>query len=261
MKRLVKLVWVAVSVAAIFVFGCKKDGNKNKNMSGTFNGAAQTLGNGTIHSFVVLDAQGKPLTIGLKFTETALSGLSNDTTKDMMNMASQVELPAEAKITGFNHLEVDWNPTGHEPKAIYGLPHFDFHFYLISKEEQASVIPGPDTVSVPADNIPQDYKSGVVAVPDMGVHWIDVKSPELNGQKFTDTFIYGFYHGELTFIEPMITAAFLLTKPDFKINIKQPVSFQKTGYYPTVQHIQYDIDSKEYTLSLEGLTYHTGSLN
>jgi hypothetical protein len=61
----------------------------------------------------------------------------------------------------------------------------------------------------------------------MGVHWVDIKSPEFNGQKFTDAFIYGFYHGSLTFIEPMITISFLSAKPDFKLNIKQPEAFKK----------------------------------
>jgi hypothetical protein len=29
----------------------------------------------------------------------------------------------------------------------------------------------------------------------MGVHWIDPKSPEFNGGKFTQTFIFGSYDG------------------------------------------------------------------
>jgi hypothetical protein len=44
---------------------------------------------------------------------------------------------------GVDHLELDWNPFGHEPRAVHGVRHFYFHFYYITKEEQASVIPGP----------------------------------------------------------------------------------------------------------------------
>ena len=255
MKWFNKVFLMMLSAAIVFVTGCKKDNNNNNGSGGTFYGANQALGNGTIRSFVILDAKGIPQTIGMKFTEGALSGLPSDSTAEH---DTPVELPSQAKITGFDHLEVDWNPVGHEPKAIYGLPHFDFHFYMISKAEQQSVIPGPDTASVPAAFIPQDYQSGVIAVPDMGVHWVDVKAPEFNGQKFTDTYIYGFYHGKMTFVEPMITAEFLSSKPDFKINIKQPTDFQKSGYYPAVQHIQYDPNAKEYTMALEGLKYYTG---
>ena len=257
MKHVRRIALCGMMAYLISLSACKKDDNKTPE-SKTFYGDAQSLGNGTIRSFVVLDKNGTPQTIGMKFTEPALSGLPTDST---VEHDTPVPLPQEAAITGFNHLEVDWNPVGHEPKAIYGLPHFDFHFYLITKEEQAAVIPGPDTISVAPDFIPQDYISGVQAVPDMGVHWFDPKAPEFNGQKFTDTFIYGFYHGRMTFMEPMATAAFISSRPDFKIQIKQPLSFQKNGYYPTVEHLYYDASSKEYTVALEGLKYATGKEN
>ena len=257
MKHVKKIVLCGIISGVISLHSCKKDGNKVPE-SKTFYGDEQPLGNGTIRSFVVLDKNGKPQSIGMKFTVEALSGLPTDST---VEHDTPVPLPEEAAITGFDHLEVDWNPVGHDPKPIYGLPHFDFHFYMITKEEQAAVIPGPDTIPVPPTFIPQDYVSGVQAVPDMGVHWIDMKAPEFNGQKFTDTFIYGFYHGRMTFMEPMATAAFISSKPDFKIQIKQPESFQKTGYYPTVQHLYFDASSKEYTMVLEGLKFSAGKEN
>ena len=256
MKRIDILFLLMISAAALVLTGCKKDHNKGNDSEGTLYGPGQTFGNGIFRSFVVLDAKGIPQTIGMKFTEGVLSGLPTDSTSEH---DTPVELPSQAEITGYNHLEMDWNPVGHDPKPIYGLPHFDFHFYMISKQEQATVVPGPDTVSVPAKFIPQDYHSGVIAVPDMGVHWVDVTSPEFNGQPFTNTFIYGFYHGKMTFLEPMITRAFLSNHAEFKITIKQPSAFQKSGYYPTVQHIQYDSSAREFTLSLEGLTFHNGT--
>ena len=49
------------------------------------------------------------------------------------------------------------------------------------------------------------------AVPDMGNHLIDSKSPELvtKGTIFTHTFIFGAYDGHVSFYEPMITRAYL----------------------------------------------------
>ena len=256
MKKTMKSFVMMIPVAIICATGCKKDGNKDNEKDEIFYGPVQSLGYGKISSFVVLDAKGIPQTIGLKFSEAALTGLPTDTVEEH---ETPVELPSQAKITGFDHLVVDWNPAGHEPKQIYGLPHFDFHFYLVNKAEQASVIPGPDTVTVPAKYIPKDYQSGVIAIPDMGVHWFDLKAPEFTGQPFTDTYIYGFYHGKMTFVEPMITTAFLSTKPDFNLNIKQPQAFQKSGFYPTTEHIRFDNKTKEYTLSLEGLTYYSAN--
>lgn len=97
--------------------------------------------------------------------------------------------------------------------------------------------------------------SGVIAVPDMGVHWVDSLAPEFKGQKFTNTYIYGFYHGKLTFTEDMATIAWLSTKPDSKLVIKQPKAFQKAGYYPSLSHISYDAAAQEYTIAMEGLKW------
>jgi hypothetical protein len=238
-------------IPVLLISACNKDDDQKK-QSGTFYGPTGPLGQGTVRSFVILNAAGKPEIIGMKFSASALTGLPIDATKEW---EYPFELPKEALSTGFDHLAIDWNPQGHDPKPIYGLPHLDFHFYTITKEEQAKVIPGPDTVSVPKNYIPQDYTSGVIAIPDMGVHWSDSKAPEFTGQQFTDTFVYGFYHGRLTFLEPMATTAWLQTRPDFKINIKQPQYFQKAGYYPSVSHISYDANANEYTLALEGLKW------
>ena len=57
-------------------------------------------------------------------------------------------------------------------------------------------------------------------VPLMGVHWIDVRSPELQGmfgkpeayKPFTTTFLYGSWEGRFIFAEPMITRAYILSK-------------------------------------------------
>jgi hypothetical protein len=252
MKRS-KQIFLSLSVASLIIFfSCKKSSKVNDNLPGATYGTEAVLGKGTVRSFVIMNDAGKPETIGMQFSASALDNLPTDSTKEY---EFPVELPEEAKVTGFDHLAVDWNPVGHDPKPIYGLPHFDFHFYRITKEEQAAVIPGPDNVPVPETYVPKDYISGMIAVPDMGVHWVDSKAPEFTGQKFTDTFIYGFYHGELTFMEPMITREFLLTKPDFIINIKQPRAFQKQGYYPTFSHIRYDASSNEYIMTLGGLEW------
>jgi hypothetical protein len=241
----------------IFSQACKKDDNKNSKYK-TVYGDPQPLGKGTIRSFIVLDATNTPTTIGMKLSSGALTGLPGDST---VEHDTPVPLPAGVTVAGFDHLEVDWNPVGHEPKAIYGFPHFDFHFYLITKEEQASVIGGPDTVTVPAVFVPNDYVSGVIAVPDMGVHWFDSKAPEFSGQHFTDTYIYGFYHGKMSFVEPMATLAFISSKPDFTVQIKQPLAYQRKGYYPTVQHLYFDESTKEYTMALEGLVYSNGTFD
>ena len=164
-------------------------------------------------------------------------------------------MPKNKGKSFYSHVLIDWNPQGHVPLFAYGLPHFDFHFYMITPQEQSQVIPGPDTIPVDPKYIPQNYVSGMMAVPDMGTHWVDTTSGEFHGQPFTITFIYGFYHGEMTFLEPMISKACLDTKPDVTLPIKQPQAFQKHGYYPTKVHLYFDDHDQQYVIALEGLTY------
>ena len=238
---------------AIMIFissfiSCKKDSKK-----GTFYSNETKIGNGTVRTFVTLNDNGDPETIGYKFSEGMLTGLPD---KDAMTNMFNLSFPVEARATGYDHAELDWNPHGHDPVQIYGVPHFDFHFYIVGMDQLSAIVPGPDTVAVDQQYIPTDYMSGVMAVPNMGVHWVDSTSSEFQGKPFTATFIYGFYHGKMLFVEPMITQAFLQTHPDASFNVKQPAEFQTSGYYPTKWSVHYNSNKKEYTVALEGLQKH-----
>jgi Domain of unknown function (DUF5602) len=249
---------ILISMAAILVFttitSCKKDDNKSPK---TLYGTAVALGGDSIRSFVTLDENGQAQSVGLQFGENALNDLPTDTMPGMPNYMYQLSMPQYANAAGIDHIEADWNPFGHEPHAVYGVPHFDFHFYYVTAAEQASVVPGPDAVPVPPQFIPKDYFVPVpIAVPYMGVHWFDSTVVEFHGAAFTSTFIYGFYHGNMTFLEPMITKAFLQTHPDFSAAIKQPQSFQKSNYYPTTYQVKYDATKHVYLITLLDLVKH-----
>jgi hypothetical protein len=237
----------AMIVATSFI-SCKKD-----SAAATYYGDETKVGDGTIQTFVTLNSNKQPESIGYKFTESMLDGLPD---ADGMENMFHLTFPPQAGSTGFDHGEVDWNPYGHDPVQIYGYPHFDFHFYIVGMDQLSQIIPGPDTVAVEPQYIPKDYVTGVMAVPNMGVHWADTLSSEYQGQKFTKTLIYGFYHGKMLFVEPMITKEFLETHPDITMDVKQPSAFQNPGYYPTKWSIHYDSGKKEFTVALEGLEKH-----
>jgi hypothetical protein len=243
------LFFSAALVLATSFISCQKDHSK----AATYYGDETKVGDGTVRTFVTLNNNGDPETIGYQFSESMLSGLPD---KDAMSNMFNLSFPSEASATGYDHAELDWNPHGHDPVQIYGVPHFDFHFYIVGLDELSTIVPGPDTVAVAKQYIPTDYMSGVVAVPNMGVHWVDSTSSEFRGKPFTATFIYGFYHGKMLFVEPMITLAFLQTHPDVSFDVKQPAAFQTSGYYPTRWSIHYDSNKKEYTVALEGLEKH-----
>ncbi len=221
---------------------------------GTFEGENKTLGNGTVYSWVTLDREGNPSSIGVNFTELALERLPEGEIIEYT-----LALPEEAASTAYDHIGIDWNPQGHEPQGIYDMPHFDVHFYMISHEGRDKITAsGEDCKNLskePAPGyIPEGYVSTPGGVPRMGAHWIDPEAPEFNGQPFNETFIYGFYGGKMVFVEPMVTIAFLETKPEVTKELKLPECYPTSAYYPTNYSISYNDTGKEYTLALENLT-------
>lgn len=253
--HLFKMSWVAALLMMPCLFSCSDEIEMEDNQSNkeaTYYGDKVNLGNGTVRSYITLDKYKNPKSIGFNFTEEALDGLSSST--DPMDNMYMLNLPAEASISGYQHLEINWNPEGHEPLEVYGLPHFDFHFYLVGAEELAKVESGPDTTPVSSEFIPMGYVSGVESIPNMGVHWVDSNSDEFKGKQFSKTFVYGFYKGKMLFVEPMITRAFLKTNPKVSYKIKQPDKFQNHAWYPEKYSIIYKRESKEYFVSLDKMT-------
>jgi hypothetical protein len=219
----------------------------------------------------VLDARNgrRPLEIGVAIDEKGLEGLP----AHGMPLMLRPPLPAGAPAP-YRFVMLDWNPHGHEPEGIYDSPHFDFHFYRITHDEVMAMVPtDPNFVSRANDlpsgaYVPPFYTIATPdgassAVPQMGVHWLDVRSPELQGvlgnpegyRPFTKTFLYGSWAGEMIFYEPMITRAHLLTRPDEVIPIPQPALYPEPGWYPSAYRISWDPRAREYRVGLVGLEW------
>jgi hypothetical protein len=233
--------------------------------AGTYMGQFTLMGNGTVRSWVKYGSNGRPASLGVTFSETALSGLPQKLPKGMPMWEYVLTLPKEARVTGFDHISLDWNPQGHDPLKLYKAPHFDVHFYLSSqKERKAITFQGADKVRGIKTPDAKYFPAGYItppgtAVPQMGAHAIDSATPELKGQPFTHTFLYGYHAGQITFIEPMISKAFLDGKPNVFIPVKQPAAYLKRGYYPTSYRMAFDPVRREYTISLDGLTLRQGT--
>lgn len=223
-----------------------------------YKGESQPLGNGQIHTWVKF-RKGKLTAIGITFDETALQNLITEPPPGKEGEEYVLALPEEAANTIFKHALVNWNPHGHPPANIYNVGHFDFHFYLIPNEERLKITAQGDDIAVSDKPLPAEFQpAGYIlppdtAVPQMGSHWVDANAHELHGQAFTKTFLYGSYDGKLIFLEPMITKAYLETKPNITEAIKLPAKFEKSGFYPTKYSIRYDEKTKVYTVALEGM--------
>jgi hypothetical protein len=260
-------------------------------------GTPTALGNGIIRTYVVLDDKngGRPLEVGLAMSEQSLEGLpagapmSGAITGDMhhtMGNALLLDLPAQ-NPTPFKFVQFDWNPNGHEPDSVYTLPHFDFHFYTVPVEVRNSIVPSDPQYGVKAANLPAaQYRSpfyidgataaggipaALATVPLMGLHWLDVRSPEIQKlagnpgawQPFTKTFLRGSWNGQFIFEEPMITRAYILAKKaatdpsviDEIIPLSTPQAYSPAGYYPSAYRITWDAQRQEYRIALTQLSW------
>ncbi len=244
------------------LIGCDANGPESK--AGVFVGETKSLGDGVARSWVELNDGGLPVALGVTFNETTLTSLlaAGKAAHDETSIA--LALPAEASQTVYDHITLDWNPQGHAPPGIYDIPHFDVHFYMISDAEQDAITPqdpdfGNKAEKRPApEYIPAGYIATPGAVPRMGAHWVDPSSPEFNGQPFTETVIYGFYDAKMVFVEPMISAAFLQSRPNMTEPLKLPAQYAETGLYPTRYSVRYDAAAGEYTIALEELVLRVG---
>lgn len=271
--------------AAVLLAGCAK----TESGSAKYYGEAQELGDGSIRTWVETRDDGSPKTIGVEMTNEVLSGLPTKRNKtsrcfdvngngvlDDMECEGDEErkltLPAESADIGlpFKWVGVNLNPEGHIPEN-WIVPHFDFHFNMVSIEKIASIRTGPCGIlincddfelaikPVPAKYVAPDYISIGAAVSEMGNHLIDSASPQMGPPfaKAEHVMIYGAYDGHIIFIEPMITSETLINNPNSCFAIKQPEAREISGYYPVEYCIK--MDETHYFVSLEGLTFHEGS--
>lgn len=224
----------------------------------TFTGEPVAVGNGSARVVMGLNAQSEPDSVLVVLTRDALDGLPEANAHQAV-WEFALPMPENAPTTGYDHVVLDWNPVGHPPEGVYSLPHFDVHFYLIGTDEQEAItfhgegrelaMTAPDSKLVPEGYvIPPD-----TAVERMGMHGLDPAGPEFRGETFSHNFIYGYYKGELMFVEPMVSLAFLQSLPDMTAPVKMPQRYSYPGWYPTNYQIGFDASKNEYRIALRDL--------
>jgi hypothetical protein len=228
-----KFLWL-LAVSVVSFVSCKKDRHKVT----IFKGTESSVFHGKAQGVYEIDPHGLPYRLSLSLDDNLLNSAPlGGTHTDEVDFI--INLPKEAKEqTLFQHIMLNWNPAGHEPPGIYDIPHFDIHFYTVPDHEVHGYTDMTKMENFPAASyLPSTYFPGP-AIPKMGKHWIDTNTPELNGQVFTETMIYGTYDSRLIFVEPMITLNFLKTKNYYEREIAQPSKYQRSGYYPTKMSVR-----------------------
>lgn len=242
---------LTVTAAAGALLSCSD--STSPDQSGTFFGQVTAIGSGTARAFVTLDGSGAPTDLGVALTETALNGLPDVSTEYVF------ALPSQASATAFKHAVINWAPQGHPPPMIYTVPHFDVHFYTITNAERVAIVFGDSTLAAKmarqpaAAFVPAGYVAGMASA-GMGMHWNDPEAPERRDEPFTKTMIYGSYDGAMIFAEPMVTKAYLETKPAAVATpVKLPAQYSVRGYQATSYTVAWEASAKEYRVALSGL--------
>jgi hypothetical protein len=218
----------------------------------TYLGPVTKMGNGRIQSFITYNKSRIPTAFGIKMSEKSLENLPSGSHGNHTSHEYILKLPKQAEITPFTHIVVDWAPDGHDPQGVYDLPHFDFHFYTISEVERQQIsglAPDQMDTEVPLSKyLPEHYVQLPGRVPKMGVHWMNPMSPELHGETFSKTLIYGTSRGKVAFLEPMITLAYIKGKPNLSDEVPQPEAVEVEAYYPKKYFVGFDSSKKEYLI-------------
>ena len=232
-------------------------------------GASVRLGNGQARAYTTIDAvTNAPIEIGVALDSAAMQGLpaANPNAPAHGDMHEYLlQLPANAPQP-YQFVELDWNAQGHG--APYQAPHFDFHFYTISQAERNAIDPSDPQWAAKAGKLPEaDFiregyacpctllgiPAAQTAVPRMGQHLIDPRSPEFAGKPFTATYIVGTWDGRVIFEEPMITRDFILATTDATIPIPAAKRAHSAGWLPGAYRVSYDASAKEYRIALTRL--------
>ena len=206
----------------------------------TFYGPQTKLGKGKVRTFITIAHNGTPKEIGVVFSKGVLDGLPDE--------GVSLVLPFHHKamnVVPFQHAYVNWNPHGHPPiPGPYLVPHFDFHFYMISSAERMLISPASPKMDAFLDPSlwPANYVPTPGGEPQMGKHWINPGSPEISyGTPFTYTFIHGSYDAKFIFMEPMITRAFLLGNEKVSKSFSPFKQFVVPNtWYPSTYNIKKD---------------------
>lgn len=219
----------------------------------------RSLGNGTVRTYVELDDNGNPTEVGVIVSNTALSNLPTRTSEYVL------QLPPQAATSAITHIGLNWQSHGHAPSQIYNPPHFDIHAYVITPDERTAITAtAANLETVYATPAPELIPAGYVMAPNsaeprQGAHWVDPTADEFHGAPhgFDHTLIYGYYNGEMSFVEPMVTLEFLQSQQEFEGAIAVPQRYARTGAYPTAYRITYDEATREHRISLTGFTPST----
>ena len=233
--------WVALGGLILALSCC---GGNHENNTRTVFGATQQVSGNPVYTFGTLDQQEGVLEVGASVPLPVFQAPPAAAGAGPAGAIAVIRFPPEIySATVFDHFELHWEPAGHPPAGTFDVPHFDFHFYGITEQEVAAIQP-PDTAVPAANRVPAGYTYPGVGecVPQMGVH----ASPDLLPNPFEKVMILGYFGGKMTFIEPMVTQAYLVARNNFALDVPRPQVLGRATNYPTQFRATYNAGTNAY---------------
>jgi hypothetical protein len=146
------------------------------------------------------------------------------------------------QTTFFNHMEIQSQEHGHEsPRGavnpnIFGVPHFDFHFYDMPEEQVRSIPAGPPIPPVAPDLLAPGYLPAGPSIAEMGRH--SAPASVLSDPNPLSAIVIAGYVPNGTrmhFLEPMVSTATLLQRQDVSLPVPRPQELGRGSatLYPT----------------------------
>ena len=165
-----------------------------------------------------------------------------------------LDFPAAVRQTTFlDHLDLGWAPGGHPP--VYLTPHFDIHFFTISRPAVAAIDCTNPVQASPAQlapgyvpAMPPNQQPSDVCVPFMGFHSLPA-ADLAPGKTFDKTMLAVYYGGQLNAIEPMVTRETLLKKRSFRLPVPALPMIGQATRFPTAFEAVYNPDRNAYDLT------------
>ena len=162
-------------------------------------GDAAEYGTGEVKTYTTTNRAGNLSSLGVHVDGDALAAFDEEAAHFHLGIP-------EGDTHQFEFVGFDYGPGGHPPAEIYGVPHFDIHFYMMEEAAVEAIGGGPlgqtplpflgvADYDIPDDQFPAGYGYEEVRfiVQAMGEHLLDTTAPEFHGEQFTHTYVYGAY--------------------------------------------------------------------
>jgi hypothetical protein len=215
--------------------------------AGAVTGGTKSIAGTNVTVWAKLDAEKKVTDVGWNVPLALISTIASE-----FDYRESVLMPQEVvDQVGWHGTTFDYLPKGHAPPGVYDTPHWEFHIFY-PPEAEFNAIDCKEPTPPPDDTLPDHF--AMIPPPDnctpmMGVHAIDVLSPEFNQERFTKSHTMSYYKATLSALEPKMTREVLLARQTFSFDVPRVKKSLSGKRYPAKFMARYEASGDHYELT------------